>query len=138
MANTQYAFLTKTNIPSLEQWQEVIDGDGFDFLLDPTLKPFEDSGFLPCKLGGKDSGFEIYYENSAEMLKFIDAIAPGNDYCIAFRWGGRMDECASTMIASYALAKHFGAIVSYEGDTPYSDLDVFLKDTNNIIEDAWS
>lgn len=46
-----------------------------------------------------------------------------------------MRECASVMIASYALAKHFGAIVSYEGDEP-SDLDALLAETMACIEAA--
>ena len=138
MANEQYAFLKKSKVPDREAWQDAIDRCGFDFQLDPELKPFEDSGFLPCKLMGREAGFEISYDGSPEMMAQIRDIAPDKDYCVSFRWGGSMVECASVMIASYALAKHFDAVVSYEGEDPYSDLNVFLNDTNSIIKEAAS
>ncbi len=103
MANEQYAFLQRTAVPTRDQWQAAIESCGFDFQLDPELKPLEDSGFLPCKLAGADAGFEIYYDGSAELLNEFAEIAGGRDYCISFRWGGSMAECASVMIASYAM-----------------------------------
>lgn len=133
MANDQYAFLQRADVPSLQAWQEAIDQSGFDFQLDPTLKPFEDSGFLPCTLGGQEAGFEIYYDGSAELLEQFDGLREGRDFCIQFRWGGSLAECASAMVASYALAKYFGAIVSYEGEPPFEELDDFLKETKEII-----
>ena len=45
-----------------------------------------------------------------------------------------MVECASVMIASYALAKSFDAILSYEGEDPPENLDAFLADTKECIE----
>ena len=133
MANEQYAFLQKSKVPTRDQWQTAITACGFDFQLDPELKPFEDSGFLPCTLFGGDAGFEIYYDDSPE-LHFTD-VAQGRDYCISFRWGGSMIECASVMIASYALAKCFDAIVSYEGEEP-SELEALLEETKECIEAA--
>ncbi|MEQ8209620.1 MAG: hypothetical protein RH917_07290 [Lacipirellulaceae bacterium] len=134
--NSQYALLAKDRVPSQSDWQKSIDECGFDFKLDPDLKPFEDSGFLPCKLRDREAGFEIYYETSAEALAEFNSIAPSATCSIEFTWGGEMIECASAMIASYALAKDFGATVSYEGEEPYSNLDQFLNDTKAIIEDA--
>lgn len=133
MSNEQFAFLQKSAVPTRARWQTAIDACGFDFQLDPDLKPFEDSGFLPCKLCNTDAGFEIEYEGSPEFLQDFAEIAQGRDYCISFRWGGSMAECASVMIASYALAKSFGAIVSYEGEEPLP-LDVFLAETKACIE----
>ncbi|QDT01174.1 hypothetical protein [Adhaeretor mobilis] len=134
--NSQYALLAKDRVPSRDEWQKSIDNCGFDFQIDPELKPFEDSGYLPCKLSGKDAGFEIYYDTSPETLAQFSSIAPSASCSIEFGWGGEMIECASAMIASYSLAKDFGAIVSYEGEKPYQDLEPFLNDTNAIIEDA--
>jgi len=136
MANEQYAFLNKDKVPSRDAWQASIDECGFDFQLDPALKPFEDSGFLPCKLGGRDAGFEIVYDGSPELLKEFGDLVQGRDYCISFRWGGSMIECASVMIASYSLAKSFGAIVSYEGEDPVGDLGDFLEETRACVKDA--
>jgi hypothetical protein len=85
---------------------------------------------------GSDAGFEIYYDDSPKLLNAFRNIAQGRDYCISFRWGGSMVECASVMIVSYALAKKFDAIVSYEGGEPYEDMDAFLADIQACIEEA--
>ena len=120
MANEQYAFLLRADVPTRAQWQAVIDAAGVDFQLDPELKPMEDSGFSPCRLLGSAAGFEIYYDDSPDFLEEFADIAQGRDCCLSFRWGGSIVEGASAMIASYALAKGFGAIVSYEGEAPES------------------
>ncbi len=136
MANEQFAFLPRSRVPDRAAWQAAIDASGFDFQLDPELRPFQDSGFLPCKLHGRDSGFEIYYSDSRELLEAFSDIAAGHDFCIAFRWGGDMSECACVMAASYVLAKDFGAVVSYEGEPPYDSLEAFLDDTQDTIREA--
>lgn len=136
MANEQFAFLNKKQVPSREAWQAIIDECGFDFQLDPELKPFEDEGFLPCRFLGGDGGFEIYYFPSADVAEDFGDLIQGRDYCISFRWGGSMVECASVMIASYTLAKGFDAIVSYEGEDPPESLEAFLAETRECIEEA--
>lgn len=133
MANEQYAFLQKSAVPTRDQWQAAIDACGFDFQLAAELEPFEDSGFLPCTLYGSDAGFEIYYDGSPELLNEFSDLAQGCDFCISFRWGGSMAQCASVMIASYALAKTFGAIVSYEGEEP-SDPETLRSETMACIK----
>jgi len=136
MANEQYAFLTCANVPTREKWQEAIDECGFDFQLDPDLNPTESVGFVPCTLVGADAGCEMYFYDSSEFLAEFGKLADRCDCCISFRWGGSMRECATAMIASFALAKHSGAIVSYGGEEPYEDMSAFLRDTKAIIEDA--
>lgn len=136
MANEQFAFLSREHVPSREAWQAAIDEAGFDFQLDPELRPFEDSGFSPCKLEGRDSGFEISYDGSRELLDSFPELVGDQDYCISFRWGGDMSECACVMIASYALAKNFGATVSYEGEPPPETLEAFLSETRDVVRDA--
>lgn len=136
MANEQYAFLSSANVPDRESWQTAIDQCGFDFQLDAELIPTENVGFVPCRLAGEDAGVEMYFDNSSEFLEAFGELAKNCDCCISFRWGGSMRECASAMIASFVLAKDFGAIVSYEGEDPYEDISAFLSDTKAIIQDA--
>ena len=104
--------------------------------LDPDLRPFEDSGFSPCKLEGRDTGFEISYDGSEKLLEEFSDLAGDHDYCISFRWGGDMCECASVMIATYVLAKSFGATVTYEGEEPFETLEVFLAEARNVVHEA--
>ena len=139
MTNEQYAFIHKDRVPSALAWQKAIDDAGFDLRIDPGLTVFEHSGFLPCKLFGQDSGVEIDYSPAKQVFDdaaVVEELAGDRDYCISFRWGGRLDETACAMILSYALASSFGASVSYEGDAPYKDLSALRKNTEEIIEAA--
>jgi hypothetical protein len=134
MSNELLAFIAKAKVPSRDAWQAAIMESGFDLQLDPEMKPKEDSAFSPATLMGKPSGVEIYYEEDPEFLNEFSSIRQGRDYCIIFRWGGDMGECACASIASYALAKHFGAIVSYEGEDP-SGLDDLLRGVHQVLEE---
>ena len=136
MSQEQLAFLMKDNVPNREAWQNAITKHGFEFELDSKLTPFEDSGFLPCQLQGRDAGFEIYYDDSTDILDTYAYLRQDRNSCIMFVWGGSMTECASVMIASYVLAKEFGAIVSYQGEDPYESMDDFYNETLGCIEDA--
>lgn len=124
--------ISDSEVPTREAWQTAINECGFDLQLDPEMKPMEDSAFSPCTLLGKQSGVEIYYEGDPEFLNQFSSINQGRNFCISFRWGGAMDECACASIASYALAKNFGAIVSYEGDAP-SSLEDLLNQAKQAI-----
>jgi hypothetical protein len=116
-----------------------VDAVGFDLKLDPELKVFEDSGFMPCKLFGKDAGVETYYSSTDKLFDDpadAEHLAGDRDFCISFRWGGRFSEAACAMALSYVLAHSFGAAVSYEGEEPYRDLAALRKDTDDILKEA--
>ena len=68
MSNEMHALLAKDSVPSQIEWQNSINKLGFNLKIDPELKPFVDSGFSPCKINGRDSGFEIIYETSADFF----------------------------------------------------------------------
>jgi len=119
MSLQQHAFMRKVRVPTRDQWQAAIDALGHDFELDPELKPNEDSGFLPCKLKGSASGFEIYYEPADEYLQAYPDLPSrigARDWCITYRWGGDMSECASVLIASAALIDSSDAVIYYPDD----------------------
>lgn len=139
MANEQFAFIHKNKVPTPDQWQAAVDAAGFDLKLDPELKVFEDEGFMPCKLFGKDSGVETYYSPIDELFDDraeAEELAGDRDFCISFRWGGRYSEAACAMVLSYVLAHSFGAVVSYEFEDPYEDLDALRKETEEILKEA--
>lgn len=137
MSLEQFALIKKDDVPSREIWQKYIDALGFDFQLDPELKPFEDSGYLPCILNGNESGFEIYYEAAAEIIgQFAELKSRigDRDFSISFRWGGDMAELASVVIASAALVHCANAFVLFEDGTVY-ELDGLIKDARNALEE---
>lgn len=136
MALEQYAFLARENVPSVIAWQAAVMEIGFDLQISPSLKPFEDSGFVPCKLGQVDTGFEIYYEAADEVLgtypQISEKIAP-RDYVISFRWGHDMAECACVLIASAALAKSFDAVIYYPDDDLIYTVDDLIADAGQAF-----
>ena len=136
MANEQYAFLSKSNLPTVDTWQSALDDSPFDLKLDPTMQIGGDVGFTPYTLCGAELGVETYYDDSPDFMSQFQQIAPGKDYCISFRWGGSEIECAIAMILCYALAKDFDAVISYEGDAPYSSLDTLRDDAQGTLEDS--
>jgi hypothetical protein len=136
MSQEQYVFLKRDDVPNVVEWQAVIDEIGFDFKLDPELKPFEDSGFLPCKLEGRESGFEIYYETVNETLEMYPQLKDkieSRDYVISFRWGGDMAECACVLIASAALSKSFNAMIYYSDDDMFYTFDDLINEAKTAI-----
>lgn len=141
MSNTQFAFMKKSAVPAVAALQQSIDTLGFDLKLDTALDFFEDEGFSPCVFNGEpDIGFEL---SSAPAADFLDddedfkQIAGENDWCISMSWRGSMKDCASVMIVSSALAKDFGAVISYEGD-PAEEVAEMLEGTRKIVEELQS
>lgn len=139
MSNTQFAFLKRGDVPARSALQSSIDSLGFDLQLDPELSLLTDSGFSPCVLNGvPDVGFELSLDSTQDMIRDnVDfaAFAGDSDVCIGMSWRGSMKDCASVMIVSCALAKDYGAIISYEGEPP-EPLDSLLQGTHGVVQDA--
>lgn len=114
---------------------------GFNLELDPDFTPFEDVGYSPCSLNGKENiGFEIYYEEAKEVVgddREFQQIRGDKNYCISLVWGSDLYDCVCSMIVSCALAKGFGAVVSYEGEVPDS-FEKMLKNTRSLLQDIES
>jgi hypothetical protein len=133
MALEQYAFIERARMPSRAAWQSAITECGFDLELHAEMRPMKDSGFCPCTLLGELSGVEIYYTGDPEFLKAFSSIRGGRDFCVAFRWSSRDDEAACAMILSYALARYFGAVVSFEGEEPFT-LEELLREAERALK----
>ena len=139
MSLLQTAYLAKSRVPSIQALQSAVDSLGFDLQVDSFYQPFECSGFLPCTLQGKKSGFEIYFETAEENLQAFphlkDVIGP-RDCAITFRWGGDMGECACVLIVSAALAKSCDAIVHYQDDDLLYSADQLVSEANVALKDV--
>lgn len=140
MSNTLYAFIDRARIPNRSDLQLSVNALGFNLVIDEYYEPFENSGFLPFLLDGrKGMGFEIFYEDAAELIDQDDtlrAISAGRDYCISMSWGGSMADCACAMIICCALTKDFDASVSYEGDRPNTLAEMLAETQDAVIEAA--
>jgi hypothetical protein len=132
MALLQTAYIARGSVPERESLQAAVDSLGFDCKIDSSYTPFKSTGFLPCVLNGKESGFEIYFEPSTESMEAFPHLSEQvgrRDVAITFRWGGDMMECACILIVSAALAKKFGAIIHYQDDD-------MLYSPEQLVEEA--
>lgn len=139
MSNTQYAFIDRARLPTRDALQASITALGFDLALYPGFTLPEFSGFLPCTLEGEEGpGFEVFCEDAAEITgdeADLVAMAAGRDFCIGLVWRSSMKDLACVLIVSCALAKDFGAIVSYELESP-QPLDEMLGSMPLVLRDA--
>jgi hypothetical protein len=132
MSLQQTAYVLRSNVPDRVVLQAAIVALGFDCKVDSFYVPFQCSGFLPCFLAGRKSGFEIYFESAQEVLTDVPHLAKSvgsRDVAITFRWGGDMSECASVLIVSAALSSRFGALVHYQDDD-------MLYSSDQLVEEA--
>ena len=119
MSLQQTAYVARGNVPNRATLQAAVDSLGFDCKIDSFYVPFQCSGFLPCVLTGRNSGFEIDFESARAVMSDFPTLAENvgdRDIAITFRWGGDMAECACVLIVSAALAKTCEAIVHYQDD----------------------
>jgi hypothetical protein len=133
MSNELFAFIDQVKVPTREAWQQAIHQSGFDLQLDPGMKAVGDSRFSPCTLMGTMSGVEISGVGEVSFLNDFSEIHNGRDFCITFRWGGDMRECACALVASYVLARDFGAIVSFEGNEAMP-LEELLQEARDAVD----
>jgi hypothetical protein len=121
MSVSQTAFLEKSSVPDRAKLEEVVRALGFDLSIGEF--PLASSGFLPCILRGKESGFEIRFETPEEEFRYYPHLKEKighRDCALRFRWADDMAECACVLIVSAALATRFGAIVHEDGGKVYT------------------
>lgn len=129
-------FLEKTKVPDRPSWQAAVGSLGLPFELDPDLDPLHDHGYSPSKLNGIKSGFEIYSESANSVVENqpqLVEIIGSRDWCISFRWGGSLTECACVLAASAGLVKLCDAVAYYPDDDLTYDLDGLIKEANVAI-----
>jgi hypothetical protein len=97
-------------VRSMAEWQSAIDDDGFQILLDLTTAFDDLNGFLPVRLDGAGTGFEVGHESAAELVGQCseDDIDIGGPWAcaLAFHWGGDLRE----MIAAFSTASSYARV----------------------------
>lgn len=109
-----HVIFVRSKTPSVESWQSAIDRNGFDVQLDPELVPAESEGFVPTKIGRRESGFEFDIGEVSELADAypqISARAKGLDVVGNFRWGGDLNELTCVLAVAASLTQITGGIV---------------------------
>ena len=132
-----YAFVSA--LPIRATWQSAIDELNIGLTLDPGLDLAKDSGFSPCEINGKASGFEIYVETSSQLLPnhpSLAAVVGPRPHVICFRWGGDFAEAACVMGASLALVRTLDAIVYDPADDVTCDETTLAQDFRQCLAEV--
>jgi hypothetical protein len=112
-------YMARTGMPSPVEWAEAIVDAGFPAELDAELDVDTFSGFLPCRYGGADAGFEY----SSGPIEFVDELElPSDfDFSVTFTTHSNMRELASSVASAAVLCSLCGGIlVDPQGDLAVS------------------
>ncbi|AVF04163.1 hypothetical protein C4375_10880 [Devosia sp. I507] len=104
---------------SMREWQAGLEEDGFDLLLHQSAVFEELSGFLPVRLDGAGTGFEVYHEDCAALVSELseqgwDVGGPWQ-YAMSFYFGGDFRELISVLAAAGSYARVTGGVV-FDGE----------------------
>lgn len=136
MANSQTAFLARSQVPTRQALQEAIKSQRFKLTVDEAYVPFECAGYIPCTLDGEDAGIEIKFGDSAARLAdvpHLQAQIGDRDAAITIRWGGDPRERASAMIVCAVLAHGFGALVRRQDEDAFRAADQLLDEAHGAF-----
>jgi hypothetical protein len=98
-------FVNRSRMPSPADWARAIRSSGFELELDSDFDPESFSGFLPCKYGGADAGFEYFREavNRDELPDHVSVHVAERDTMINFVTHSDLAELATSTIAGAVL-----------------------------------
>lgn len=104
---------------TMREWQAGLDADGFDLLLYQSAVFEELRGFLPVRLDGAGTGFEVFHEDCAALVRELgeegwDVGGPWQ-YAMSFYFGGDYRELISVLAAAGSYARVTGGIV-FDGE----------------------
>lgn len=113
---------------------------GFDFSIDEEYQPYDTEGFLPCKLNGQSTGFELYFNDAASMLAGfpqLEAVVGPRDCALLFSWGGNWLEFACIQLTTAALLKNCNAVIhNQDDDIFYTSVEELLTSAQEAIQYA--
>jgi hypothetical protein len=105
--------LSDRRLNSIGEWQRAIDAEHFPLRLSPDVQFETISGFLPVKLEGKNSGFECYQDDAAEIMNGDSDMDFGRSWTFAlgFRIIGDFPELRAAWMAATAYAHVTGGVI---------------------------
>jgi hypothetical protein len=130
--------LSDRRLTCIEEWQQAIALESFPLQLARDVELGTIGGFLSVQLEGKNSGFECYYDDVAEIMNADSGLDFGRAWTCAlgFRIVGDFTELRSAWMAATAYAHATGGIVyDPQDDKLYSHSEA--RDLIREIEANW-
>jgi hypothetical protein len=105
--------LSDRRLPSLADWQEAIEAEGFGLKLSTGRSLDELRGQLPAQLGDEHAGFECDHWDAGGLMETYPALDYGHrwQHALAFRFGGDLHACLGAYMAATAYARATGGVV---------------------------
>lgn len=119
MSTELYVFLNRSEMPSPAAWQEAINTCKLDLEIDQDFDVYTFTGFLPCIVGPRSTGFEYYFSPKEEIAASDTYLAPLSkmfDSVVTFRWAGDILERAAVMSAAGALSSSRSSLLYFAED----------------------
>lgn len=104
-------FASRTAMPTPSGWQQAINDAGFPVELDTNFDIDTQSGFLPCKLRGVDSGFEYFASKLSKDEAAEAGAPPSSDFSVTLVTHSDLRELACSAVAAAALAFASGGLL---------------------------
>ena len=90
-------------MPTPIKWAHAIVDAGFDVQLDPDFDVDNFTGFLPCKNGGIDSGFEYFSDPLSATDRQELGLQDSPDFSVTFCTGSDVREFITSLISAGVL-----------------------------------
>jgi hypothetical protein len=105
--------LSERRLASVKEWQRAIEAENFPLRLSPDVQFKTISGFLPSRLEGKNTGFECYHDDAAEIMNGDGNLDFGRrwTFAVGFRIIGDFAELRAAWMAATAYAHATGGVV---------------------------
>lgn len=105
--------LSDSQLNSISEWQQAIDGEGFALRLSQHESFSEIKGFLPSTLRTEPTGFECFHVSPQELIETYDDIQFGHEwkYAIELLWGGDPIQMQAVCMAATAYARATSGVV---------------------------
>ena len=123
MSQELYVFLNKSEMLTPHDWQQHITRNGFETSIDTDFDPFSFTGFLPCHMDGRTTGFEYYFSPKADVAPpetYLAKPTEAFDSVVSFIWRGDLRELMAVLAAATSLANACPSLLH----DPYDDSSV--------------
>jgi hypothetical protein len=124
-------------MPSPAGWQQAIRDFGFPVELNHDFDVDTFSGFLPCKIRGAESGFELFAAPLSEEKRSDVGAPSGSDFSVMLVTHSDLREFACSVAAASALAQASGGLlVDPQSGESFSEADVLPWASEQFAEAA--
>ncbi|MBB3697740.1 hypothetical protein KMW28_06085 [Flammeovirga yaeyamensis] len=138
MSMTQVAFLSKANLPTKTEIEEMINALGYDFEILVDVEDITELKEFSCSINGKETFFEIYFDKTTDIINDYDWIKPditNQDLAISFVWGADFAAGACIGLISIALIDKSQAFIYYLDDEMKYSREMLLEDIPQFLNE---